>query len=131
MYNHAHLKPTKLINIPTIKYLKKIIIPYSIKIKAKIPLKYSTLKPETNSDLLSIKSIGLRFNSVNTLTKNTKNNGFNINPYHIYTCHFIKSKKEYLSLKIINTKKIIINLTSYDKVCEIARTASIKEYIKN
>ena len=48
-------------------------------------------------------------------------------PY-IYTCHYIKSKKEYLSIKIIKTKKI--KLTSYDEVCEIARTAPIKEYIE-
>jgi len=50
-------------------------------------------------------------------------------PY-IYTCHYIKSKKEYLSIKIIKTKKIIIKLISYDEVCEIARTAPIKEYIE-
>ena len=46
------------------------------------------------------------------------------------TCHFIKSKKKYLYLKIIKTKKIIIKLISYDEVCEIARTALIKEYIE-
>jgi len=48
-------------------------------------------------------------------------------PY-IYT--FIKSKKEFLSLKIINIKKIIIKSISNDEVCEIARTAPIKEYIE-
>ena len=46
------------------------------------------------------------------------------------TCHFTKSKKEYLLLKIIKTKEIIIKLIAYDEVCEIARTAPIKEYIE-
>lgn len=56
----------------------KIIIPYSPKkIKAKEPLKYSTLNPETNSDSPSIKSIGLRFNSAKILIKNTIIKGIN------------------------------------------------------
>jgi len=90
-----------------------MIIPYSaIKIKANPPLKYSILNPDTNSDSPSMKSMGLRFNSAKTLIKKTINKGNNITKYHKYNCHFINSLKEYLSLKIINTKIIIINLTS-------------------
>lgn len=66
----------KFVNNKTLKNLKKIIIPYSAKkINVKPPLKYSILKPETSSDSPSIKSIGLRFNSANTLIKYIKNNG--------------------------------------------------------
>ena len=80
IYNHDHHNPIKLVNIPTIKYIKKIIIS-AIKIKANTPLKYSTLNPGTNSD--STKSIGLRFNPAYTLTKNTKNNGLNMSFHKI------------------------------------------------
>lgn len=90
-----------------------MIIPYSlIKIKANPPLKYSTLNPDTNSDSPSIKSIGLRFNSANTLIKNIKKIGNNININQKLLCQLIKSINLYLSLKIIKTKIIIINLTS-------------------
>ncbi|ONI56937.1 hypothetical protein N499_1364 [Wolbachia pipientis wVitA] len=47
-----------------------MIIPYSaIKIKANLPLIYSVLNPDTNSDSPSAKSKGVRFNSANNLTK--------------------------------------------------------------
>lgn len=53
-------------------------MPYSTKkIKTNPDLKYSMLKPETNSDSPSIKSIGLRFNSAKILKKKTKATGIN------------------------------------------------------
>ena len=46
------------------KFLIKIIIPYSArKISANLPLIYSVLNPDTNSDSPSAKSKGVRFNS--------------------------------------------------------------------
>jgi hypothetical protein len=57
--------PKKIFNINIIK----IIIPYSaIKIIANLPLIYSVLNPETNSDSPSAKSKGVRFNSAKILT---------------------------------------------------------------
>lgn len=59
------------------KVLIKIIIPYSaIKIKANLPLIYSVLNPETNSDSPSAKSNGVRFNSAIILIKNININGY-------------------------------------------------------
>lgn len=75
----------KFVNINTLKYLKKIIIPYSDKkINVKPPLKYSILNPETNSDSPSIKSMGLRFNSAKILIKNIINKGYKISKYQKY-----------------------------------------------
>lgn len=59
--NNRKLKEQPPINKITIKYLIKIILPYSAKNnKAKPPLPYSILNPETNSDSPSAKSKGVR-----------------------------------------------------------------------
>jgi len=55
--------------------------------------------------------------------------------YHKYNGHFIflffiNSLKAYVSLKIIKTKIIIINLTSYENVWSTTRTDPIIEYIE-
>ena len=63
-------------NIKEIKYLIKIILPYSAKNKrANPPLPYSILKPETNSDSPSAKSKGVRLVSASLDLTQHKNNG--------------------------------------------------------
>ena len=53
-----------------------IILVYSaIKIKAKDPLLYSVLNPETNSDSPSAKSNGVRFVSAKVVVNHVKNKG--------------------------------------------------------
>jgi hypothetical protein len=47
------------------------------KIKINNLLKYSILKPETNSDSPSIKSNGIRFKSINILIKKIIYKGYN------------------------------------------------------
>ena len=55
------LKSINGVNKIEVKYLIKIILAYSaIKIRAKDPLLYSVLNPETSSDSPSAKSKGLR-----------------------------------------------------------------------
>jgi len=64
------------VNIYVNKNLKKIILLYSDKkIKEKRRLLYSVLNPETNSDSLSEKSNGVRFNSTINETTTKKNIG--------------------------------------------------------
>ena len=59
-----------------IKYLKKIIIPYSaMKIMANNPALYSVLNPDTNSDSPSAKSKGVRLVSAIALTVSKVTNG--------------------------------------------------------
>ena len=56
-----------------------IILVYSaIKIKAKAPLLYSVLKPETSSDSPSAKSNGVRLVSARDVVNQTRNRGINI-----------------------------------------------------
>jgi hypothetical protein len=51
----------------------------AIKIKAKVPLLYSVLNPETNSDSPSAKSNGVRLVSARVVVNHTINNGKHIN----------------------------------------------------
>jgi hypothetical protein len=62
------------------------ILEYSAKkIKAKPPLLYSTLNPETNSDSPSAKSKGVRFVSAKEVQNHTKANGKHINVNHTFS----------------------------------------------
>ena len=50
----------------------------AMKIKAKAPLLYSVLNPETNSDSPSAKSNGVRLVSASVVVNQTRNNGMNM-----------------------------------------------------
>jgi len=77
------LKTLKLKNLIKNKELNKLIIKifkYSaIKIKAKVKLLYSVLKPETSSDSPSAKSKGVRLVSAKVVVNQIKNKGKNKN----------------------------------------------------
>jgi len=53
-----------------------------MKIKANIPLLYSTLNPDTNSDSPSAKSNGVRLVSAKLVINHINANGLNINLIH-------------------------------------------------
>ena len=70
--------PTPPKNNKEIRQLIKIILAYSAKNnKAKPPLPYSTLNPDTNSDSPSAKSKGVRLVSANIVTNQQRNKGKN------------------------------------------------------
>ena len=65
-----------LINKTEVNNPITIIFKYSaIKINAKVPLLYSVLNPETNSDSPSAKSNGVRLVSAKVVVNQTKNKG--------------------------------------------------------
>lgn len=78
-------KPPK--NKTPTKYLIKIILPYSARNKkAKPPLPYSILNPDTNSDSPSAKSNGVRLVSAKIDTSHIKKTGINIHTNQISNC---------------------------------------------
>jgi len=60
----------------------KILAYSAMKIKANIPLLYSTLNPDTNSDSPSAKSNGVRLVSAKLVINHINANGLNINLIH-------------------------------------------------
>lgn len=102
----------KGINRVVVKMLIIIILAYSaIKIRAKLPLLYSTLKPETSSDSPSAKSKGVRLVSARVVIYQLKNIGNIMSAGHV-----VCWDKIILKLKDINTsstdKRISAILTS-------------------
>ena len=68
----------KVINNNELKrFIIKIFKYSAIKIRAKVTLLYSVLKPETSSDSPSAKSKGVRFVSANIVVNQTKKRGRN------------------------------------------------------
>jgi len=71
--------------ITTINILINKILEYSAKkIKAKPPLLYSTLNPDTNSDSPSAKSKGVRLVSAKEVQNQTKHKGKHIKKNQIF-----------------------------------------------
>lgn len=58
---------------------------------ANIPLAYSTLKPDTNSDSPSVRSNGVRFVSASVDTNHIMARGQDINISHVFSWVFKKS----------------------------------------
>lgn len=86
-----------------------------MKIKANIPLLYSTLNPDTNSDSPSAKSNGVRFVSARLVINHIKARGLNINI--IQDIELIEIKAISICLaKIKALSKIRDILTSYEIV---------------
>lgn len=106
------------------------IFKYSaIKIRAKVPLLYSVLNPETNSDSPSEKSKGVRLVSAKIVQNQTINKGKHIKKTAIekLLCSSQKSK----FTKITKDPNIIKDiLTSYEIVCAILRSAPRRAYFE-
>lgn len=85
----------------------------AMKIRANIPLLYSTLKPDTSSDSPSAKSNGVRLVSARFVINHTIARGINIIIGQEYECTLIKSM-EARAIKAVSSTKDI--LTSYEIV---------------
>lgn len=66
--------------VTVIMLMIRILVYSAIKIRANIPLLYSMLNPETNSDSPSAKSNGVRLVSANIVTNQQVNSGSNTSP---------------------------------------------------
>jgi hypothetical protein len=92
--------------------IKRILAYSAKKIKAKPPLLYSTLNPETNSDSPSAKSKGVRLVSAKEVVNHTSPMGSISTINQIYSCKIKKFKKLYPQIKKITDIKINTKLTS-------------------
>lgn len=118
------------INSDVVKTLIIIILAYSaIKINAKLPLLYSTLKPETNSDSPSAKSKGVRFVSAKVVIYQLKNIGNTINTGHVDWVDIIMLKLKDMTINKTDSKIRAI-LTSYEIVWATPRRAPNKAYLE-
>lgn len=72
--------------------IAKILVYSAIKIKAKGPLLYSVLNPETSSDSPSARSKGVRFVSANIVISHMENMGNIISAGHEYDSSKIELK---------------------------------------
>jgi predicted protein tyrosine phosphatase len=88
----------------------------AIKIRAKPPLLYSTLNPETSSDSPSAKSKGVRLVSANLDVNHMKPRGAAVNMYTDLVCIVENSHRLKLSFRTRKEIKISARLTSYEIV---------------
>lgn len=107
----------------------KIFAYSAMKIRANIPLLYSTLNPDTSSDSPSAKSNGVRLVSAKFVINHMMANGLNINIIH--DKEFIKIIDISICLLKINAlNKINDILTSYEIVCATPRMAPSNAYLE-
>jgi hypothetical protein len=100
-------------NRVTVKHLINKMLAYSaIKIKAKPPLLYSTLKPDTNSDSPSARSKGVRLVSARLEASHINANGGAVKKNLQLVCVFMTSFRLNLPTKIKKEIKIKASLTS-------------------
>jgi hypothetical protein len=106
------------------------IFAYSaIKIRANIPLLYSTLNPETSSDSPSAKSNGVRFVSARLVINHIMAKGLNINIIH--DNEFTEIRDMSICIDIINALRRIRDiLTSYEIVWATPRRAPRRAYFE-
>lgn len=91
--------------------INKIFIYSAIKIRAKVPLLYSVLNPDTSSDSPSAKSNGARFVSANAVTNQISSLGAKSKTSGIRSIFVIIDKFKDI-IKMIGAKRIKIILTS-------------------
>lgn len=103
-------------NRAVVKTLIIIILAYSaIKIRANLPLLYSTLNPETSSDSPSAKSNGVRLVSARVVINQVKNIGNIMSAGQVcWVCIMILKLKDITTHRVDNKIKAI--LTSYEIV---------------
>lgn len=118
------------INRAVVKMLIIIILAYSaIKIRANLPLLYSTLNPDTNSDSPSAKSKGVRLVSARVVINHVKNMGNIISAGQVCcVCIIILKLKDTTTHKADSRIKAM--LTSYEMVCATPRRAPKRAYFE-
>ncbi len=92
--------------------IRRIFAYSAMKIKAKPPALYSTLKPETSSDSPSAKSNGARFVSARQETNQTKEIGASRKKSHSWLQEDLISSKLNLLVVRRQNKRIKASLTS-------------------
>lgn len=93
------------VNNMEVQILKNKIIPYSpTKIKAKGPLEYSVLNPDTSSDSPSEKSKGARLHSAIQDKNQINNTGNVINSKEMVEIFFKSCRDRKLFIKIIQNR---------------------------
>ena len=111
------------------KLINKILVYSAIKIKANIPLLYSVLNPETNSDSPSAKSNGVRLVSARFVVNQIIDIGNNISITHIEVLRDIDVKS--IDCWAIRTVKRIRDIdTSYEMVWAIPRSDPRRAYLE-
>jgi hypothetical protein len=118
------------VNIIAVSRLIPRILVYSaMKISAKSPLLYSTLKPETSSDSPSAKSNGVRFVSAKFVINHRINMGniINITQDRCEKAILVRSSEAKISRA---HRRISVILTSYEIVCATPRSAPSKAYLE-
>jgi len=107
----------------------KILAYSAIKIRANIPLLYSTLNPETSSDSPSAKSNGVRFVSAKLVINHITAKGLTISIIHDIEFSEIRDISIWLHIiKALSRIKDI--LTSYEIVCATPRRAPNSAYLE-
>lgn len=99
----------------------------AIKIRANIPLLYSTLKPDTSSDSPSAKSKGVRLVSAKFVMNHTTARGINIAKGQEFEWALIKSI-EVITIRAVSSTRDM--LTSYEMVCATPRKAPRRAYFE-
>lgn len=118
------------VNIMAVNRLIPRILVYSaIKIKAKRPLLYSTLNPETSSDSPSAKSNGVRFVSARFVMNHRINIGNIINISH-ERCELAMCVRSKDDRTIKAHSRINVILTSYEIVWATPRRAPSNAYFE-
>lgn len=121
------IHPMKKIEVR--RLIIKIFAYSAIKIRANIPLLYSTLNPETNSDSPSAKSNGVRFVSARLVINHIINSGEIISSVQDMEFILINDISIWL-LMIRDLSKMRDILTSYEIVCAIPRSAPSRAYLE-
>jgi hypothetical protein len=118
------------INKAVVKTLIMIILAYSaIKIKAKLPLLYSILNPDTSSDSPSAKSKGVRFVSAKVVINQVTNIGNMTRRGHVTCpCRIMLKLKDMTTQRAVRRIRDI--LTSYEIVCATPRRAPRRAYLE-
>lgn len=109
------------------KLITKILAYSAMKIRAKRPLLYSTLKPDTSSDSPSAKSNGVRLVSAKLVINQTTDRGMNNSITHDVKYILVKSIV-IIMIKALRRMRDI--LTSYEMVCATPRRAPNKAYLE-
>jgi hypothetical protein len=109
--------------------ITKMFIYSAIKIKAKVPLLYSVLNPDTNSDSPSAKSKGVRLVSASVVVNQTKARGIEVIIIGVQL--FIKISVILYDIKITRIPRSVRDiLTSYEIVCATPRIAPNRAYFE-
>jgi hypothetical protein len=111
------------------KLITRILVYSAIKISANIPLLYSILKPETNSDSPSAKSNGVRLVSARFVINHKIVNGIIMSIIHdCCVCVMMFMSSSISIIKALSKRRNI--LTSYEIVCATPRKAPNKAYLE-